>query len=151
MTKQQALTPNVTQPVMFEVTDLSHGVTVEMNELPTPYKSRITFENAGVYNLAFSGQLHHEGGGGNGQDIYMWFRKNGGDIPDSNTRLTVTTNSPYIVAAWNFFVQVEAGDFVELVGYPDNVKIVLQTIPARTTAPISPAIPSMIMTVNQVA
>lgn len=150
MTTQHATVANTTQPVMFEVTDLSYGVTVEMNELPVPYKSRITFENAGVYNLAFSGQLHHTGGSGSG-NIYMWFRKNNQDIPDSNTKMAVTTNSPYIVAAWNIFVTVNAGDYVELVGYPDTTAIVLETIPARTSAPVSPAIPSMIMTVNQVA
>lgn len=81
----------------------------------------------------------------------MWFRKNDQDIADSNTRMTVTTNSPYIVASWNFFVEVNAGDYVELVGYPNNTSIVLETVPARTSAPIAPAIPSMIMTVNQVA
>jgi hypothetical protein len=148
-TTQDATVPNVTQAVMFEHTELSYGVSVAQDNLG--YYTKIVFENAGVYNLAFSGQLHNLGGGGNGQDIYMWFRKNDQDIPDSNTRLTVTTNSPYIVAAWNFFVEVEAGDFVQLVGYPDNHQIVLEYIPARTTAPISPAIPSIIMTVNQIA
>lgn len=143
---QQATVPNVTQAVIFEQTALSQGITIEEDD--DGYKTKITFENPGVYNIAFSGQLHHRGGGGNGQDIYMWFRQNGEDIPDSNTRLTISTNSPYIVAAWNIFVSVEAGDFVQLVGYPTNASIVLEHIDATAT---QPAVPSMILTVNQVA
>lgn len=146
LTTQDAPVPNVKQAVMFEETVLSQGVTVVNGD--AGYPSRITFENAGVYNLAFSGQLHHLGGGGTGQDIFMWFEQNGVVIPDSNTRLTVSTNSPYVVAAWNIFVSVEAGDYVELVGYPTNHQIVLEYVPANGS---TPAIPSMIMTVNQVA
>ncbi len=146
LTTQDAPVPNVKQAVMFEETLLSHGVTIANGT--AGYLSRITFENAGVYNIAFSGQLHHLGGGGTGQDIYMWFEQNGVTVPDSNTRLTVSTNSPYVVAAWNIFVSVEAGDYVELVGYPTNHQIVLEYIPANGTYPASP---SMILTVNQVA
>ena len=143
---QDASVPNVKQAVMFEETVLSYGVTIA--DGTAGYPSRITFENPGVYNIAFSGQLHHLGGGGTGQDIFMWFEQNGQLIPNSNTRLTVSTNSPYIVAAWNIFVTVEAGDYVELVGYPTNHQIVLEYVPANG---VYPAIPSMILTVNQVS
>ena len=146
LTDQQALVASVTKAVMFEVTDLSYGVTMQNDD--DGHKTKITFENAGVYNIAFSGQLHHRGGGGAAQDVYMWFRKNNQDIPDSNTRVTVSTNSPYVVAAWNIFVSVNAGDYIQLVGHPDNVNIVLESVPAAVD---QPAIPSMILTVNQVA
>lgn len=147
LTTQSATVPNVMQAVMFEHVVFSHGITVQNGT--AGYPSRITFENAGVYNIAFSGMLHNTGGGGNGQDIFMWFRQNDQDIPDSNTRLTVSTNSPYMVAAWNIFVSVEAGDYVELVGYPTNTHIVLEYVPAIPGD--GPAIPSVILTVNQVA
>ena len=143
---QQATIPNVAQAVIFENTSLSQGVRIDEDD--DGYLTKIVFENPGVYNIAFSGQLHNRGGGGSGQDIYMWFRKNGEDISDSNTRLTVSTNSPYIVAAWNIFVAVETNDFVQLVGYPTNTSIVLEHIDATET---QPAVPSMILTVNQVA
>lgn len=143
---QDAPVPNVEQAVMFETTVLSYGVTIQNGT--AGYPSRITFENPGVYNIAFSGQLHNLGGGGSGQDIFMWFKQNGINITDSNTRLTVSTNSPYMVAAWNIFVTVEANDYIELVGYPTNHQIVLEYVPSTNG---NPAIPSMILTVNQVA
>ena len=144
-TTQQATVPNVKQAVMFENTVFAQGVSIQQDI--DGYYTKITFANAGKYNIAFSGQLHHLGGGGSGQDIYMWFRQNGIDIPDSNTRLTVTTNSPYIVAAWNIFVDVQAGDNIQLVGYPTSTSIILQASPATGT---QPAIPSVILTVNQI-
>lgn len=143
---QQAPVENVAQAVVFETTVYSQGVSIQQDN--GGYYSKIVFEQAGVYNIAFSGQLHNTGGGGAGQDIFMWFRKNGVDIPDSNTKVTVSTNSPYVVAAWNIFVDVDAGDNVQLVGYPNNHHIVLQYIAATAS---SPATPSMILTVNQVA
>lgn len=142
---QQASEPNVMQAVMFEVPVISNGVTVENGS--SGYPSRITFAHPGIYNLAFSGQLHHTGGGGTGQDIFMWFKQNGVDIPNSNTRLSVTTNNPYTIAAWNIFVEVAANDYVELVGFPTNKNIVLEYVPSTNG---HPAIPSMILTVNKV-
>ena len=144
-TTQQATVPNVTQAVMFENTAFAQGISIQQDL--NGYYTEITFANAGKYNIAFSGQLYHLGGGGSGQNIYMWFRQNGIDIPDSNTRLTVTTNSPYIVAAWNIFVDVQAGDNIQLVGYPTSTSIILQASPATGT---QPAIPSVILTVNQI-
>lgn len=140
---QQASIPNVTQAIQFEQTALSNGVSVVNN-------NEITFQYAGVYNIQFSGQLHHRGGGGQGESIFIWFRKNGIDIPDSNTKLTVP-NGKFVVAAWNIFVSVTTGDKVQLVGYPDNANITLECLDATTVAPIHPAVPSVIVTVNRIA
>ena len=147
LTTQQAQTAGVKQAVMFEETLLSQGITME-NGIGG-YPSQITFENPGVYNIAFSGQLHHVtgGGGGAGSSVFIWFEKNGQKIPDSNTKLSIDTGN-YAVAAWNIFVEVESGDYIELVGYPETVDVVLEYIPSNGTYPASP---SVILTVNQVA
>jgi hypothetical protein len=145
---QQATVPNVTQAIVFEETDLSNGVTVEQDG--DGYYTEITFQYAGVYNIAFSGQLHHRGGGGNGESIYIWFRQNGNDIPATTTKLTVP-NGKFVVAAWNIFVSVSDGDVVQIVGYPDNASIALEHMDATLTPPIQPATPSVILTVNRVA
>ena len=130
----------------MNTTDFSNGITVANS-------SQVTFSKPGIYNLQFSAQLHNTGGGGNGTVVNIWFQKNGVDIPASNTRVTVNTNSPYVVAAWNIFVQIDApGDYVELIWVTTNVNIVLEYEPATLISGVlHPAIPSVIFTCSQVA
>jgi len=109
--------------------------------------SQITFSVAGTYDLQFSAQLHNNGGGGSGNTVQIWFRKNGTDIPDSATRITVPSNSPYVVAAWDFMDNFIAGDYVELMWSTDNTNI---GIDHNTSVSPAPAIPSLIVTVMQV-
>jgi len=130
------------QPVLFRQTDLTmtSGFSVVSN-------SRITAANSGKYNIAFSFQLHNTGGGGSGSTVEIWFAKNGTPLAESNTRIAVNTNSPYVVAAWNYFVPLNAGDYVEIYWATDNDHIILDH---NTGTMAGPAIPSTILTVNQV-
>lgn len=121
------------------------GVTMQTGSEGT--KSRMTFANAGTYNIQFSAQLHNTGGGGAGNTVNIWFRLNGSDIANSDTKVTVPSNAPYVVAAWNFIVTVAANNYVELVWFTDNANIILEQEPATAT---HPAIPSVILTANQI-
>ena len=109
--------------------------------------SRITVANAGVYDLQFSAQLHNFGGGGSGTEIYIWLRKNGTNVPDSATRVDVITNSPYIAAAWDFMLPLNAGDYLELMWSTTNLNIKITALSASSPVP---AIPSLIVTMMQV-
>ena len=126
----------------------ANGVSMELGT--SNKKSRMTFANAGTYNIQFSAQLHNTGGGGSGNTMNIWFRLNGSNIADSDTRVSIPSNVPYLVAAWNFIVSVAAGDYVEMVFATDNANIILEHEPAQTTPYISPAIPSLIMTATQI-
>ena len=110
-------------------------------------KSQITFANAGTYNIQFSCQLHHKGGGGAGQTVNIWFKLNGQNIDNSDTKVTVQSNNPYVVAAWNFIVSVAAGDYVEMAWLTDNASIILE---AEASTATTPAIPSVIITAAQI-
>ena len=146
LTTQQATVANTTQAVMFEETILSEGVTVEQDD--DDFYTKLVFANPGVYNIQFSGQIHHLGGGGTGEIFTMWFRKNGIDMPDSRTIWHVA-NGKYLVPVVNILETIETpGDYVQLVGYPKNTSIVLEYTPAGGGIP---SVPSIILTVTQVA
>ena len=121
------------------------GVTMELGT--SSKKSRMTFANAGTYNIQFSAQLHNTGGGGSGNTVNIWFRLNGTNIANSDTKVTVPSNAPYVVAAWNFIVTVAATNYVELVFKSDNANIGFEHEAATAN---TPAIPSIIMTAQQV-
>ncbi|MFD3276819.1 hypothetical protein [Aquirufa echingensis] len=54
-----------------------------------------------------------------------------------------------VVASWNFFQNLAAGDQVELMWSVSNPQIYIAYTPS-TSIPRRPAIPSLIVTVNQV-
>lgn len=141
----------------FSTQDQSDGVdtptaltlnnTAEAAGVSISNNSRIVFANAGTYNIQFSAQVHHIGGGGSGETLNIWFRKNGSDIANSDTKVTVTSSTKYVVPAWNFIVTVAANDYIELYFKTDNANIVFEYEAASAN---SPAIPSLILTAQQI-
>lgn len=108
-------------------------------------KSRITFDHPGVYNIQFSTQFAKTDSGTDFIDI--WLRRNGSDVPMSDTQLRSWGNDDRQVAAWNFFVEVrEPGEYYELAWQSRDTNISLLS----TTANGKPGIPSVILTVTQV-
>jgi hypothetical protein len=73
----------------------------------------------------------------------------GNAVPDSNTKVEVPSNAPYVVAAWNFFVDstTTPQDF-QLFWRTPKTEIRLEHVPANG---VLPATPSIILTVNRVA
>lgn len=139
-------TDGTTPHLMYaENTADADGVTMELGDEAT--KSQMTFAHTGTYNIQFSAQLHNTGGGGSGNTVNIWFRLNGSDIANSDTKVTAPSNAPYVVAAWNFLVSVTAGDYVELVWFTDNANIIIEQENATVN---HPAIPSLIMTAQQI-
>ena len=127
--------------VTMNQTDLSNGVTVVSN-------SRITIANPGVYNIAFSVQLEKTDSGDDA--VQIWLQKGGVNVDNTATEVTIVGNNGKFVAAWNFFVQAAGGDYYELCWHSADTAVSLQ---AQGTAsnPTRPAIPSVIVTVNQVS
>ena len=137
-------TVGVGMPMRFNTTDLSNGVSIVTDGTnPTFIRPAVS----GIYNFQFSAQLNKNGGGSSVIDVFIWMRKNGVDIPDTNTRITIQGPSSYTVAAWNFFFQATAGDNFQLMWASADVHAEI----ASLTPAIGPAIPSVILTVNQVS
>jgi len=105
--------------------------------------ANIIAQNSGIYNLQFSNQVHYNGGGGSGNIIEIWLTKNGQDLPNTNTRLNITSNNPYSVASWNFIIPLDAGDKTALKWGTNNLNMGFDS----NSSNIGPSIPSVIMTI----
>ena len=109
--------------------------------------TRMTFANAGTYNIQFSAQLHNNGGGGAGTNVQIWLAYNGSYVSETNTTVSVNNSAPFAVPAWNFILTVTAGSYIELYWQTDNSSIKLEHFAATGGLP---AIPSVIATAQQV-
>lgn len=140
-TDQIAISTTIAYPMTFNTTSYSVGVAVSSN-------SRMYVDTSGTYNIQFSCQIVNTTNAS--QDIDIWFRKNGTDIADSNTRFGLAprkgVGDPYhSVAALNFFLTLKSGDYVEIVWCTTNVGVYLEHYTAPSS-PTRPAIPSVIAT-----
>jgi hypothetical protein len=112
--------------------------------------NRITIANPGVYNIAFSAQMV-KNSGNTATHAHIWLSQNGLDVPISASQLGFPSNSVYVVAAWNFFFKTTvANEYVQLKWeINSNVNNAIAITSAVASGNV-PAIPGLILTVNQV-
>ena len=137
---QANTSPGSALPIYLRETNLSSGVRIVDD-------TQITVDDSGIYNIAFSAQITKTDSGTD--TVYLWLRVNGSDVPDSNTGVVLVGGGAKQVAAWNFFVSLEAGQNATLMwaSLDANARILYED---DTATPYGPGIPSMIVTVNQV-
>lgn len=131
---------SVANKMTYNVTDLSNGVSIVSN-------SRITIANAGNYNIQFSAQFDKTDSGND--VVQIWLQKNGSNIANSNTEITLHSNDGKHVAAWNLFVSAAAGDYFEICWHSTDTAVFINYV-AAASSPARPAIPSIILTVNKI-
>jgi len=109
--------------------------------------SQIKVLNAGTYNIQFSAQLAKTDGGKDKAEI--WLVKNGVNVADTNGEVDITDNNGRHIAAWNYMVTLLANDYIQIAwSSADTAMELLYT--GTQTGPTRPAIPSVIITVQQV-
>jgi hypothetical protein len=112
--------------------------------------SQITIANPGVYNLMFSAQMV-KNAGNTATHAHIWLSQNGINVPTSASQLGFPSNSLYVVAAWNFFVKTTSVNEYfqlkwEINSNADNAIAITSAVASGDI----PAIPGLIVTVNQV-
>lgn len=141
-TDQVAANTTTAYPITFDTTDLSNGVTLSNS-------SRINVSDSGIYEINFVAQLKNTVN--NSEDIDIWFRKNGTNVDGSNKRFGLSARKSsgdpsHMVAAMNFFIELNANDYVEIVFRVSNVGVSLEHFPAGSS-PTRPSVPSIVLTV----
>lgn len=122
---------------LFNITEDSNNVSLD--------NSKIIAGETGDYFFQFSAQFYKPGGSAAQADI--WLRKNGMDIPRTNSRVTLQGNPNEVLITLNYILDLDAGDYVEVVfsSADDTVGVI-----AYPSAPFPsrPALPSIIATLN---
>jgi hypothetical protein len=143
-TDQSVASTTTAYAILFNTTDFSKGISVVSN-------SQITVESPGIYNFQFSIQFKNSDSQIHDADV--WFRKNGTDIANSNSQFSIPNKhgsvDGHLIAALNFYVELVANDYVQLMWSATNTLITIEHIPTQSS-PTRPATPSVILTVNKV-
>ena len=141
---QTAAAINTAYPVKVNTTDMNFGVSIQNDTSSNP--TRISFAIAGIYNIQYSiqftnadTQIHN---------VNIWLRKNNttsaGDIANSNSLYAVVSShggiNGQMIAAINYFVRANAGDYYQLMWSTDSVQTYIQTVSGGTANPNSPGV-----------
>ena len=145
---QTAAAIDVAYAITYTQSDFADGVTLSSS-------SRLTVPSAGVYTTTYSIQLVNTTNVV--QDVDIWLRKNGTDIPDTNSRFSLSArkspgNPSHLIATTSIMVELAANDYIEVIFHVTDVGVNIEHFPAVTysagVTPAHPATPSAIVQVE---
>lgn len=137
-------TANTPQVLTLSDSDFTIGMSLASNQ--------ITVDYAGIYDLQVSTlfvntdvQIH---------EAYLWIRVNGTDVPHTATKFSVVEShggvDGYMPINIHHPVELNANDYLEVVGSVDNTGIYLENYTAQTTPFVRPAIPALMVNLQMI-
>ena len=148
-TTDQTATANTATVMTFNTTDFSNGVVVNDG-------SKLRVSQAGIYNLQFSVQLQNTDT--QLHDVSIWLRQDaagaGTDIAGSTGLVSVPNShggiDGHAIVGWNYFVTLDANDFVEIWWSTPSTQVTIQAY-AAGTSPTRPSTASVVATLSFVS
>ena len=145
--QDQSITANTATLMTLNTTDFSNQVSIS--------SSKITVVNAGIYNLQFSAQFQNTDN--QIQDISIWLRQNGTDIPGSTGFVSIPARKSasageeaHEIIGWNYYLEMDANDYVEIWWSATLNTVSIQHYPA-STGPTRPSTQSVVATLSFVS
>jgi hypothetical protein len=127
---QTAAAANTAYAMTLNTIDYANGVSVASN-------SRITVADAGIWNLQWSGQF--ENPDSQDHDVRVWLKINGTVVTGSTGFFAVPSKhgsvNGHSLVGWNYFLSLNANDYVELWWETDNTLVSIQTYAASGNYP----------------
>jgi hypothetical protein len=141
----QTTTANTATLVALATTDFSNQVTIAT--------SKITVQNAGIYNLQFSVQVQNLDNAP--QDVFFWLKQNGTDIVGSTGKVGLPARKNpgdpfHDIKGWNYFLSMAANDYVQIYWSTTNANVSIATYAASGT-PTKPSTASVVATMSFVS
>ena len=145
LTSQTATSTTAAYVMTFDTTDFALGMSLVSG-------SRITVGYSGLYNFQFSSQFINTSF--QIEDVSVWFRVNGVDVPNSNGEFTILNKRGFtnggLIGAFNIFLELAKDSYVEIMWRTSSLSVSMPYI-APQTSPTRPATPSVICTVSYVS
>lgn len=142
----QTTTANTPTIVTFSQTDYASGLSYVSGD-------GVHVSQNGVYNYQFSLQLANTDT--QIHEVTVWLRKNGTDFPYSASSYAVTASHGgipgYLIAVCNFFIDLNAGDSIELVWAATSSLVTIHYAGPSTSPFAHPGIPSAVATLSFVS
>jgi hypothetical protein len=140
----QTATINTATLMTLNTTDFANQVSIN--------SSKITVENAGIYNLQFSAQFQNTDTAF--QDVYIWLRQNGVDIAGSTGFVSIPNRHAgtdgHTIVGWNYFLSMAENDYIEIYWSIPNADVSIQHLAASGT-PTKPSTQSVVATLSFVS
>jgi len=137
---------NQAKKVAIAQTFESNGITVN--------DSKIIFSHAGTYELIYS--IQYKSLDNDPQDIYIWLRKNGVDVPDSSSIFLINAKKSagipsQLIAVTPFIATLTAGEYLEIYWHCEAyTNVSIETFTVNHNDPTIPRTPGAIITVKQI-
>ena len=145
--QDQSTTANTATLMTLNTTDFANGVSIA--------SSKITVANAGIYNLQFSTQFQNTDN--QIQDISIWLRQNGTDIPGSTGFVSIPARKSasageeaHEIIGWNYYISMAANDYVQIYWSTTLASVTIQNY-AASTGPVRPSTQSVVATMTFVS
>jgi hypothetical protein len=145
MTDQPLTSTSAAQVIAIGNTSESSGVSIQNGD-------EVTFAYAGTYSLTFSIQITNYAN--SVEKAIFWVKTNNVDYPDSATEIDLQPrkaagNPNRQVITINYVATATAGQQVQVYWSGSSTELKVESLPAGTS-PVSPAVPSIIITAVQV-
>lgn len=145
-TTDVSFTVNTPTQITFDQTDFINGAANDGTD-------GIAVNQAGIYNYQFSVQLKNTDT--QIHSAWIWLRVNGVDVAGTGSKFDVTSKhggiDGFVIAACNFFVEMQADDTVEMWAAVSNTAVTFDAAGASTSPFAMPAIPSVVATLSFVS
>jgi len=138
-------TLNVAGPLAANPTIMSYTDTVVERLVSVVDSTKITVQKTAIYEAYYSVQIHRTSGG-SPVYVYIWLRKNGVNVPDTNGRVEINSNNGDSLPIVPYVLSLNAGDYIEFAVQATETTVQLLT----TTPTIGPRIPSIIAAIKEI-
>lgn len=145
-TTNKTFTANTATQITFDQNDFLNGCTNDSTD-------GVSVEQPGIYNYQFSVQLKNTDT--QIHSAWIWLRINNVDVSGTASKFDVVSShggTPgYVIAACNFFVQLDTNDTIEMWAAVSNANASFEAAAAQTSPFVMPAIPSVVATLSFVS